>query len=145
MAHCRRYGALVGFDITNALGRPWTDRRRCMIWDPNQWNNELREFYRTLIRLRRTSPSLCHGGFQLLHAASQTLAFQREAPNERLLIIARRAADGLEALPVRHAGLPDGVQLCDLMTGTEAKVTGGMLPLDSLPNVGAQIWRGVRG
>jgi alpha-glucosidase len=133
---CVYYGDEIGL----AGGRD-PDCRRCMIWDPHQWNTGLREFYRTLIRLRRTSPALSQGGFQLLYASGQTLAFQREATEERLLIVARRADDGLKALPVRHAGLADGVQLRDLLTGAEATVSGRLLPLDSLPSVGAQIWQ----
>lgn len=137
---CVYYGDEIGL----AGGRD-PDCRRCMIWNPHHWNHDLREFYRTLIRLRRTALALCHGSFQLLHATGQTLAFQRESPNERLLIIARRANDGLKALSVRQAGLPDGIQLRDLLTGSLATVTGGVLPLDSLANVGAQIWQVVSG
>jgi alpha-glucosidase len=112
-----------------------------MIWDPQQWNTDRREFYQTLIRLRRTSPALRWGGYQLLYAANDTLAFQREAPEERLLVVARRRNDELTALPVRHAGLPDGILLRDVLTGTEVVITDGTLPLNSLPPVGVQIWR----
>jgi alpha-glucosidase len=117
------------------------DCRRCMIWDPQQWNSGRREFYQKLIQLRRTSPALIRGGYQLVHAAGNTLAFQREANEERLVIVARRSDDGLTALPVRHAGLPDGLRLRELLTGDEAIITSGMLPLDSLPSSGVQVWR----
>jgi alpha-glucosidase len=112
-----------------------------MIWESAQWNTARREFYQTLIRLRRTSPALRRGGYQLLYATGDTLAFQREAPEERLLIVARRKHDGLTALPVRHAALPNRMHLRDVLTGAEAVVTNGMLPLDSLPAAGVQIWR----
>lgn len=115
--------------------------RRCMPWDPQQWNTGRRDFYKALIRLRRTSPALCAGGFQLLFAVGETLAFLREAPEERLFIVARRGDDGLQALPVRHGGLADGVRLREVMTGAEAVVSKGMLPLESLAPVGVQIWR----
>jgi len=68
-------------------------------------------------------------------------AFLREAPQERLLIVARRAADELDALPVRAAALPDGTQLRELLTGAEGSVSGGRLSLANLPEVGARIWR----
>lgn len=100
-----------------------------------------REFYQRLMRLRRTSLALRWGGYQLLYAANETLAFQRETLEERLLIVARRKNDGLAALPVRHAGLPNGTHLLDVLTGTEAVVTHGILPLDTLPPIGIQIWR----
>jgi len=94
-----------------------------------------------MIRLRRTSPALRWGGFQMLSAAGDTLAFLREAPEERLLIIARRTNDGLSAWPVRHAGLADGTRLREVQSGAEATISGGMLPLASLPAPGAHIWR----
>jgi alpha-glucosidase len=96
-----------------------------------------------LTKLRRTSPALRQGGYQLLYASGDTLAFQREANEERLIVVARRGNDGLVALPVLHAGLPDGIHLRELLTGNEAVVTNGMLLLDSLPPVGAQIWQEV--
>lgn len=68
-------------------------------------------------------------GFHLFYAAGGTLAFLREVPEERLLIVARRNNDQLTALPVRHAGLPDGLHLREVLTGTEAVVEGGMLSI----------------
>ncbi len=117
------------------------DTRRCMPWDPREWNADRRAFYQALMKLRRTSPALRRGGYQLLYASGDTLAFQRESNEERLIVVARRSNDGLVALPVHHAGLPDGIHLRELLTGNETVVTNGMLLLDSLPPVGAQIWQ----
>ena len=117
------------------------DNRRCMAWDPREWNTDRREFYQTLMKLRRTSPALRQGGYQLLYASGDTLAFQRESNEERLIIVARRSHDGLRELPVRHSGVPDGARLRDMLSGAEAVVANGMLPLDSLPSVGAQVWQ----
>ena len=117
------------------------DNRRCMPWDPREWNADRRVFYQALMKLRHTSPALRRGGYQLLYASGDTLAFQREANEERLIVVARRGNDGLVALPVLHGGLPDGIYLRELLTGNEAVVTNGMLLLDSLPPVGAQIWQ----
>jgi alpha-glucosidase len=129
------YGDEVGLP-----GGPDPDCRRCMPWDEQTWNIDLREHYRALIRLRRTSAALREGGFQLLHAQGDTVAFQREANGERLLVVARRADDRLAALPVHHSGLADGTRLREYRTGAEATVAGGVLPLDGLGAVGAQIW-----
>ncbi len=132
------YGDEIGL---KGAGDP--DNRRCMPWDPHEWNADRRVFYQALMKLRRTSPALRQGGYQLLYASGNTLAFQRESNEERLIVVARRGNDGLVALPVLHAGLPDGVHLRELLTGNEAVVTNGMLLLDSLPPVGAQIWQEV--
>jgi alpha-glucosidase len=133
---CIYYGDEVGM-----VGADDPDNRRCMIWDESAWNAELRSYFKRLIYLRLSSPALSHGGFQVLYAEGNTIAFIREAPQERLLIVARRAEDGLRALPVRSAALPDGAHLYELLTGTREVVSGGMLSLASLPNVGVQIWR----
>jgi alpha-glucosidase len=133
---CIYYGDEIGLD---GAGDP--DCRRCMPWDEASWDHDLRGLFQLLARLRRSAPALRWGGFQQLYADGDTLAFQREAPEERLIIVARRADDGLAALPVRHAGLPDGATLRDLLSGALATVSGGMLPLAGLPAVGAQIWR----
>ncbi len=133
---CVYYGDELGFE-----GGPDPDCRRCMQWDEAAWDHELRGFFQRLARLRREAPALRWGGFQLLYAAGDSVAFLREAPEERLLVVARRADDGLRELPVRHGGLPDGVRLRELLGGAEASVQGGRLPLAALPAAGALVWR----
>jgi len=117
------------------------DNRRCMIWDERAWNSGRRAFYQQFIHLRRSSPALRRGGFQILYAAGETLAFMREAPEERLIVVARRAPDGLMVLPVRHGGLPDGLVLQEVISGAETVVEQGMLSLTNLPGAGMQVWR----
>jgi alpha-glucosidase len=133
---CVYYGDEIGLD---GSGDP--DNRRCMIWNPQEWNGHLREWYRMLIQMRRTSPALRRGGMQFVYAARETLAYLREAPEERLLVAAKRASDEVQALPVRHVGLADGTRLREALSGAEATVVGGMLPLESLPAPGAQVWQ----
>ncbi len=94
-----------------------------------------------LIALRRGSPALREGGFQVLHAAGDTLAFLREASDERLIVVARRGDDGLREVPVAAAALRDGTRLRELLGGGEATVIGGTLPLAGLDGAGAQVWR----
>src|ERR1051326_8112901 len=132
---CVYYGDEIGLP-----GKGDPDNRRCMIWDSEAWDGGLRALYRALIPLRRTSPALRWGGMQFVYAAGETLAYLREAPEERLLVVARRAGDGLQALPVRHVGLAENTRLREILSGAEATVAGGRLPLDHLPATGAQIW-----
>jgi alpha-glucosidase len=129
------YGDEIGME---GSGDP--DCRRCMNWDRRTWDQPLREYYRSLIRLRRTAPALRKGGFQILHAQGETIAFQREAPGQRLVIVGRRGDDGLLEVPVRHAGIADGLRFRDLLVGVEVVVQGGMLPIGPYHQPGAQIW-----
>lgn len=133
---CIYYGDEVGL---SGNGDP--ESRRTMPWNEGEWDHDLRAFYQRLARLRRASPALRQGGFQLLYATGHTLAYLRETPDERLIVVARRGDDGLAALPVRHGGLPDGTPLRELLSGVETTVQDGWLPLTGLPAVGAQIWQ----
>jgi alpha-glucosidase len=110
-----------------------------MPWDEAGWDHDLRGHFQALARLRREAPALRWGGFQLLYAAGDTVAYQREAPEERLVVVARRADDGLRVLPVRHGGLPDGLRLRDRLGGAEVMVEGGHLALDALPGTGVLV------
>jgi len=129
------YGDEIGLE-----GGRDPDNRRCMSWNPDTWNTGRHAFYQQLIQLRRTAPALRHGGFHPFYAQAETLAFLREAPEQRLLIIARRSNDGLTSLPVRHAAITDGTRMREMLSGSESIVSNGHLPLVGMPNVGAQIW-----
>jgi len=133
---CLYYGDEVG--LTGA-GDP--DNRRTMPWQTEEWDTELREFYRTLIHFRRSSNVLQQGGFQIIYAAGDTLAFQRETANQKLLIVARRADDGLTRLPLLPTALTDGTRMRELLSGHEEVVEDGHLSLIKLPAIGGQIWQ----
>jgi alpha-glucosidase len=133
---CLYYGDEVG--LTGA-GDP--DNRRCMPWQSAEWDVELREFYRTIINLRRTSITLQQGGFQIVYAGGDTLAFQRESPTEKLLVVARRSDDGLTRLPMSPTGIPDGTLMRELLSGVEEVVEDGYLSLVKLPAIAGQIWQ----
>ena len=133
---CIYYGDEIGME---GAGDP--DNRRPMIWETEDWNAGLREFYRKLIVLRKQMPVLQEGGFQLLYAAEDTIAFQREIPGERVMVVARRSADNLDALPLKATGLADGVEFRELLTNQTSKITGGKLPLVGFGACDIQIWQ----
>ncbi len=130
------YGDEIGIE-----GGRDPDNRRCMSWNPQTWNMTRRTLYQRLIHERRIAPALREGGFQALYAAGETLAFLRESPGERLLVVARRKDDGLKALPIQQTGLADGTHVQEVLSGAQVVIADKMLPLESLPPVGAQIWR----
>ena len=132
---CIYYGDEIGME-----GGPDPDNRRTMIWEPEGWNSDMREFYRTLIKLRKELPVLQEGGFQLLYAEGETIAYQREMPGERLIVVARRGADDLAALLLTGAGFTPDARFRELLTGVEGIHSDGHLFLDGLPDTGVQIW-----
>lgn len=130
------YGDEIGMQDVPRLAS-----RGCMIWDERRWDAPLRAYHRDLIALRRASPALQEGGFQMLAVEPDTIAYQREASRERVLVIAHRAATPRPAgdVDVAQAGVPDGVEYVERISGRAAVTRGGRLPLPELAQ-GATIW-----
>ena len=74
------------------------DNRRCMPWDESEWDKDLLDFHRRAIAIRRGSHALQQGGFQLLHASGDLVAFQRRSRQERMIVAAWRGDDGMKAI-----------------------------------------------
>ncbi|MBU0494797.1 MAG: maltodextrin glucosidase [Chloroflexi bacterium] len=130
------YGDEIGL-----TDQPGLRSRGCMVWDEAQWDHSLLAFTRNLVALRRRSPALQHGGFQMLAVERDTLAYQREGLAGRVLVVAHRCATPRPAgpLPVAHGGIPNGTRLGEVFSGQEAVVKNGALALPELPQ-GATIW-----
>ena len=130
------YGDEIGMADAPRLGP-----RGCMIWDEGRWDRALLAFYRDLVALRRASPTLQEGGFQVLAIEPDTLAYQREGPEEWILVVAHRGERPRPAgpLPVAQGGVPDGVEFVERLGGAVAVTRGGALPLPELPQ-GATLW-----
>jgi glycosidase len=109
---CIYYGDEVGI---NGGGDPGC--RKCMVWDPAEQNNELLQFYKTAIGLRRRYSALRSADIRFVHvgATDGTLAYERRDGDQRLLIAlnARGAAADLrftvEAAPSNIGAGPHAV------------------------------------
>jgi alpha-glucosidase len=128
------YGDEIGMQDDPQLGS-----RGCMIWDDARWDHALLEYHCRLIALRRSSAALQTGGFQALEVGADSLAYQREAPGERVIVVLQRRAMPGRSLPAAHGGVPDGRRFVEQISGLEARVTGGALPLPTAP-AGAMVW-----
>lgn len=132
---CIYYGDEVGLE---GGGDPFC--RGCMPWDPSAWNADLHSFYRQIIALRRASSALREGGFQLLLAAGDTIAYTRHSANETLLVVAQRRPGPAPAIPLNQAAIPDGAQLHEVGGERALVVQNGSVELGEIP-AGASIWR----
>lgn len=123
------YGDEIGMTDLPALGA-----RGCMIWDEARWNRSLHEYHRGLIHLRRRSAALQRGGFQILLIERETVAYQRESIDDRVIVIAHRAVEPRPAgpLPLAHGGIGDGLRFIDLASGDYLTVRDGALSLPRL-------------
>jgi glycosidase len=113
-----------------------------MIWESEHWDTDLRSFYQKLIHLRRTSPALIDGGFQMLLIEKDILAYLRDTDDEQIIVIGNRSANGLpvEGLSVSNGGIPDGTVFKEIFSGQTTTIQNGYLPLTAIPS-GVQIWQ----
>ncbi len=138
---CLFYGDEVGL---GGGGAP--DSRLPMPWEPVRWDLQTLDSFRRLCRLRRRHEALSRGAVQVLLAEGGTLAFLRESPEERIVVVACRVGASREGqgLPVRAGGISDGTRFRGALGGGALRVQGGRL--DGVPAApGAEIWIEERG
>jgi alpha-glucosidase len=126
---CIYYGDEIGM-----TGGKDPDNRRTMPWDESDWDTDMRTYIQQLIDIRRSSPALKNGGFQLLLAEGDVLAYQRHVPDQTLIIVAHRGNDNSQAygIPAWQGGLVDGAHLKDLLSDDTYTVQNGEITLNGL-------------
>jgi len=126
---CVYYGDEIGM-----TGGKDPDNRRCMPWDEAEWDKTMRAHYQRCIAVRHDSPALKHGGFQLLAATGDVLAFQRHAPEQTVIVVAYRgtAPSGTLTIPAVDGGHLDGATFKDLLDGGSYTVSEGVLKVSGL-------------
>jgi alpha-glucosidase len=117
------------------------DARTPYPWNhEDTWDRHTLDTYRDLAALRRDCRALRHGGLRWVAAAGDALAYLRECPDERLMVLALRAACPALQVPAWLLGL----------TGEAPNVFGGAAALRAaaggdvaLPGDGLtyQVWR----
>ena len=135
---CVYYGDEIGL-----FGGHDPDNRRCMPWDEALWDKETRAFHQRVIAIRKESPALQHGGFQLLHAADDVVAFQRQSTTEQMIVVVYRGPDDMPsvALDMVKANAPDGSSLRELLTNQRYSVSDGALVIAELAHGQAMFLR----
>ena len=135
-APCVYYGDEIGM-----VDDPNLRQRGCMIWDESRWDHDLLAFYKKLIKLRRETAVLHNGSFQILAVEEDTIAYQREGENGRILVIAHRGEFPRAASPlsIAHGNIADGTHFIEFFTGQSLIVKDGCLQLNAHPQ-GASIF-----
>lgn len=90
---CIYYGDEVGMD---GGGDP--DCRKCMVWDEEQQDRELFNFYRDAIELRKRHKALRTGSFRFVQADmnSGVVIYERAIHEERFLIVLNNSSEATE-------------------------------------------------
>ncbi len=76
------YGDEIGINGGND-----PQNRKCMIWDINRQNNNLLNFYKKMIKLRKEYSAFIYGSFKELYSENNILSYSREYNNEKYIII----------------------------------------------------------
>lgn len=75
------YGDEVGID-----GGEEPLSRKCMIWDEDKQNKELRRLYKTMIKIRKENKELVYGSYDTLYVDDNILIFERSYRHNRTII-----------------------------------------------------------
>jgi glycosidase len=127
------YGDEVGVE-----GEKDPDSRRAFPWNENDWNQDLRTWVKTLIMLRKQTPSLRRGDFLRLMAEDGIYAFARVMDVDMTIIVLNATSRVRRIdVPCKVLGWNDGRTVQDCIAGEKYTVRGGKMSL-SLPG-----WSGV--
>ena len=101
----------------------------------------MRNYHKTLVQLRRESHALAHGGFQVMLAEGDVIAYQRQSPQQQLVIVGYRGEDAIQnvAIPMSIAGIADGTTLRDLLSDATFTVQDGQLTISELTHGQAMV------
>jgi alpha-glucosidase len=81
------------------------DARRPMPWDrPAAQSAYLQQQFRSLLRLRGTTPALRYGGLRFAYVGPDAVAYWRETARSRVLVSVRRRAGAPVVIPFDDAG-----------------------------------------
>lgn len=92
------------------------DARRTIDWSRNNWDLEFFNEVKKLVKIRRKSHALAHGGLRWILADKDTVAFTRESKKERLLVVVSRQA--------AQVVIPQNLEVVECLYGRE--VSGGV-------------------
>jgi cyclomaltodextrinase len=130
------YGDEIGLE-----GEKDPDNRRAFPWQQSKWDQGLLQWVKTLVSLRKRTPSLRRGDYVRLVAEDGLYAFARTL-GEQNVLVALNASGQEYHTEIACAALnwSDGRILQSLIDGQNFTVMGGKLKIDLLPWSG--IWIG---
>jgi glycosidase len=119
---CIFYGDEIGL---NGGGDP--DCRKCMEWDPAKQDNELYDFYKLLINLRKQHPVLRHGRFRFLHAeqGDSRIIYERSDDNMHFTVWMNNT---MERTVLSHPWETD--DWTDALSGEKVGTQDGMMNIE---------------
>ncbi|HEX9441118.1 MAG TPA: glycoside hydrolase family 13 protein [Roseiflexaceae bacterium] len=136
-APCVYYGDEVGME-----GGPDPLCRGCFPWNEAAWDAEELEWTRSCIAMRHAHPALRTGEYQSILARStvNVYAFARWDEREQLVVaLNNRDLTRTLDLPLASTPIPDGVKVCDLLTGEIYHTRAGRVERVRVPRRGGVV------
>jgi len=110
--------------------------RRTFLWDRKYWHQDLREWVKTLIQLRKSNTSLRRGDFIRIFVddARGIYAYARTLGSDKKLVVINASPTRRNLrLPVASLGWTDGRIVRDLLAPSEYIISGSDLPVAIAP------------
>ncbi len=116
------------------------DSRRAFPWKEADWNLDLRAWVKTLIALRKRTPSLRRGGYLSLLAEDGHYAFARTLGEDKVLVAMNATGRARQIeIPCSDLGWLEGKVVQNLLSHEKIAVNAGKLPLNLPPWSGAWV------
>jgi cyclomaltodextrinase / maltogenic alpha-amylase / neopullulanase len=130
------YGDEIGIE-----GGKDPDCRRAFPWTPENWNMELMEWIRLLIRLRKNFPALRAGNYQpfpLQQENDAIVSFSRLGEKESILVLVNTSSEQQTLhINLQPLNWQTYTQVQDLINNAVYPLSSGNLPITLLPQSGA--------
>lgn len=120
------YGTEIGIDGGND-----PECRKTMNWNENEWDVDLRNYYKTLINIRKKEPALRYGGFELL--SNDPLIFMRKTQMvlDNIIVYLNKEDRDIEiTVNIPDGRILSGTEYVDLLSGEKFYVKSGTLSLN---------------
>jgi glycosidase len=128
-----------GDEIGLKGGKEWEDNRRGMIWDETKQDQELLDFCRRMINVRKSHKALTDGDFVTLHSNSRTNTYAYlRAHEEARIIVALNNSSRKQNIRIESKKItPDREPaFTDLLAARDYKATAGNIQLSLEPYAG---------
>jgi cyclomaltodextrinase / maltogenic alpha-amylase / neopullulanase len=123
------YGDEIGLE-----GGKDPDSRRAFPWKEADWNQDLRTWVKTLISLRKRTPSLRRGDFVRLVANDGLFAFCRMLGEDKVLVAMNATGRSREIdIPCSALNWSDGRLVQSIISGEKSTVIDGSLKITLAP------------
>ena len=130
-----------GDEIGMAGGKD-PDCRATFPWNEAQWDLDLRNHLKALIKARNLLPALHRGGFKVVYSDNRRhcFAFARQHQEQIVLVVINADMKRhMVRIPISDVGFQDGQILYDALGNIEVQVNEGAIVLQVTPLSGAWI------